>query len=75
MFINTLIKTLKSYDSFIGIDDCRSDESKKNMESAKKRFEGKPVQLIQMNAENIEFEDESFDTPCVCLIPCIISPP
>lgn len=65
MFINTLIKTLKSYDSFIGIDDCRSDESKKNMESAKKRFEWKAVQFLEMNAENLEFEDDSFDTVCI----------
>jgi ubiquinone/menaquinone biosynthesis C-methylase UbiE len=64
-FIDTLIKTLKSYDSFVGIDYCPSDASKKGMESARKRFEGKPVQLIQMNAENIEFEDESFDTVCM----------
>lgn len=64
-FIDTLIKTLESYDSFIGIDYCPSDESKKGMESARKRFEGKPVQLLQMNAENIEFEDGSFDTVCM----------
>jgi len=64
-FIDTLIKTLKAYDSFIGIDYCPSDESKKGMESAKKRFEGKGVQFIQMNAENLEFEDESFDTVCM----------
>jgi ubiquinone/menaquinone biosynthesis C-methylase UbiE len=61
-FIDTLIKTLKAYDSFIGIDYCPSDESKKDMESAQKRFEGKAVQFIQMNAENLQFEDESFDT-------------
>jgi len=64
-FIDTLVKTLKAYDSFIGIDYCPSDESKKGMESAKKRFEGKGVQFIQMNAENLEFEDESFDTVCI----------
>jgi ubiquinone/menaquinone biosynthesis C-methylase UbiE len=64
-FIDTLIKTLKAYESFIGIDYCPSDESKKNMKSAKKRFEGKPVQFLQMNAENLEFEDESFDTVCI----------
>jgi ubiquinone/menaquinone biosynthesis C-methylase UbiE len=64
-FIDTLIKTLKSYDSFVGIDYCPSDESKKGMESARKRFEGEPVQLLQMNAENLEFEDESFNTVCI----------
>lgn len=61
-FISTLIKTLKAYDSFVGIDYYPSDESKKDMESGKKRFEGKPVQFLLMNAENLEFEDESFDT-------------
>jgi len=64
-FISTLIKTLKAYDSFVGIDYYPSDESKKDMESARKRFEGKPVQFLQMNAENLEFEDESFDTVCI----------
>jgi ubiquinone/menaquinone biosynthesis C-methylase UbiE len=64
-FIDTLIKTLKAYDSFVGIDYCPSDQSKRDMESAKKRFEGKPVQFLQMNAENLEFEDESFDTVCI----------
>jgi ubiquinone/menaquinone biosynthesis C-methylase UbiE len=64
-FIDTLMKTLKAYDSFIGIDYCPSDESKKDMESAKKQFEGKAVQFLQMNAESLEFEDESFDTVCI----------
>jgi ubiquinone/menaquinone biosynthesis C-methylase UbiE len=64
-FIDTLVKTLKAYDSFVGIDYCPSDESKKDMESAEKRFEGKAVQFLQMNAENLEFEDESFDTVCI----------
>ena len=64
-FIDTLIKTLKTYDSFTGIDYCPADKSKKDMESARKRFEGKPIQFLQMNAENLEFEDESFDTVCI----------
>jgi len=64
-FIDTLTKTLKAYDSFVGIDYCPSDESKKEMESARKRFAGKAVQLLQMNAENLQFEDESFDTVCI----------
>ena len=64
-FIDTLIKTLKAYDSFVGIDYCPSDRSKKDMGSAKKRFEGKAVQFLQMNAENLRFKDESFDTVCI----------
>jgi len=64
-FIDTLMKTLKDYDSFIGIDHCASDESRNSMESAKKQFEGKPVRFLKMNAENLQFEDESFDTVCI----------
>ena len=64
-FIDTLMKTLKDYDSFVGIDYCASAMSRKEMESAKKRFKGKPVRFFVMNAENLEFEDESFDTVCI----------
>jgi len=58
-FVNTLMKTLKEYDSFVGID-----VSVKDLESAKKRFEGKPVEFLEMDAEHLEFEDNSFDTVC-----------
>jgi len=64
-FIDTLMKTLKSYDSFVGIDYCASATSRKEMESATKRFEGKPVRFFEMNAESLKFEDESFDTVCI----------
>ena len=64
-FIDTLIKTLKAYDSFVGIDYCPSDESRKAMESARERHRGKPVTFLKMNAENLKFEDESFDTVCI----------
>jgi ubiquinone/menaquinone biosynthesis C-methylase UbiE len=56
-FINTLMKTLKNYDSFVGIDI-----SEKDLESAKKRFKDQPVELLKMNAESLEFSDNSFDT-------------
>jgi len=56
-FINVLMKTLKNYDSFVGIDI-----SKKDLESAKKRFKDQPVELLEMNAESLEFSDNSFDT-------------
>jgi ubiquinone/menaquinone biosynthesis C-methylase UbiE len=56
-FINILMKTLKNYDSFVGIDI-----SKKDLESAKKRFKDQPVELLEMNAESLEFSDNSFDT-------------
>ncbi len=64
-FIDTLMKTLEDFDSFVGIDYCASATSKKEIASAKKRFEGKPVQFFEMNAENLKFEDESFDTVCI----------
>ena len=64
-FIDTLMKTLGAYDSLVGIDYCPSEESKKDMESAKKRFEGKAVQFLEMNGETLEFEDGSFDTVCI----------
>jgi ubiquinone/menaquinone biosynthesis C-methylase UbiE len=59
-FINTLMKMLKDYDCFVGIDI-----SKKDLQSAKKRFRGQPVKLMEMNAESLEFDDNSFDTVCM----------
>ncbi|UCG45030.1 MAG: methyltransferase domain-containing protein [Candidatus Bathyarchaeota archaeon] len=59
-FINSLMKTLKAYDYFIGIDI-----SKKALETARKRFAGQPVKLVEMNAELLEFDNESFDTVCM----------
>ena len=56
-FIDTLMKALKNYDCFVGIDI-----SKKDLESAEKRFRDRPVRLMEMNAESLEFEDNSFDT-------------
>jgi SAM-dependent methyltransferase len=64
-FIDTLMKTLRDYDSFVGIDYCASATSKEEIEAAKKRFEGKPVRFFEMNAENLKFESESFDTVCI----------
>ena len=56
-FINVLRKTLKDYGSFAGIDI-----SKKDLESAKNRFKDQPVELLEMNAESLDFDDNSFDT-------------
>jgi len=56
-FINTLMKTLGNYDSFVGIDILAKD-----LESAKKRFKDQPVELFEMNAESLEFSNNSFDT-------------
>ncbi len=56
-FIDTLMKTLKSYESFIGIDI-----SKKDLASAQKRFADQPVKLLEMNAESLQWDDNAFDT-------------
>ena len=59
-FIDTLMKGLKDYDCFVGIDI-----SKKDLKSSKKRFRGQPVKLMEMNAESLEFVANSFDTVCM----------
>ena len=59
-FIDTLMKALKDYDCFVGIDI-----SKKDLESAKKRFTDQSVKLMEMNAESLEFDDNSFDMVCM----------
>lgn len=64
-FIDTLMNTLKDYDSFVGIDYCPSAASREEMKLAKKRFQGKPVTFLEMNAEDLKFEDGSFDTVCI----------
>jgi SAM-dependent methyltransferase len=56
-FIDTLMKALKNYDCFVGIDISRKD-----LESAEKRFRERSVKLVEMNAESLEFRDNSFDT-------------
>ena len=59
-FINTLMKMLKNYDHFVGIEVSRKD-----LESAKKRFEGQPVEFLEMDAGYLKFEANSFDTVCI----------
>ena len=59
-FIKVLMKTLQSYTSFIGID-ISSDE----LEKGQARFHDDPVTLIQMNAEEMTFQDNQFDTVCI----------
>ena len=54
------MNALKDYDSFVGIDNSR-----KEVESAKKRFGRQPVEILEMNAEALEFEACSFDTVCI----------
>lgn len=59
-FISLLMKVLRNYDSFVGVDVSAGD-----FESARKRFAGKPVRILQMNAEALEFGNETFDTVCI----------
>jgi SAM-dependent methyltransferase len=59
-FIDTLMKMLKNYDCFVGVDISRKD-----LESAKKRFKGQPVEFLETDARYLEFEDNSFDTVCM----------
>jgi len=58
-FVNTLINTLKAYDSFTGIDITN-----KYFEKARNKFEDYPVGFMEMNAEALEFDGNSFDTVC-----------
>ncbi|MHA1542941.1 MAG: hypothetical protein ACTSQH_08185, partial [Candidatus Hodarchaeales archaeon] len=44
-FINTMMKTLKDYESFVGVDI-----SFKELDSIKEEFENKPVEFIEIDA-------------------------
>jgi ubiquinone/menaquinone biosynthesis C-methylase UbiE len=59
-FIWTLMRTLKDYESFVGVD-----WSKQGLKKAGKRFRRQPVQLLEMNAESLSFETDAFDTVCI----------
>lgn len=59
-FIDTLMKALKDYNSFFGVD-----KSEKEVKTARKRLKGKPVEIKKMNAEALEFENNSFDVVCL----------
>jgi SAM-dependent methyltransferase len=56
-FISTLLRTLKGYERFVGVDWSQQDLTK-----AAKKFSNRPVQLLQMDAENLAFEADTFDT-------------
>ncbi len=56
-FIKVLMKTLKNYTSFTGID-ILDEELKK----AGERFKDDPVDFLLMNAESMTFQDSQFDT-------------
>lgn len=56
-FIGLMKSTLREYHSFVGIDI-----SEKELDKARKKFEGEQVEFIEMDAENMVFDDHSFDT-------------
>jgi ubiquinone/menaquinone biosynthesis C-methylase UbiE len=58
--IEALVKMLKDYDCFVGIEI-----SEKELKSARKKFEGLRVKFLKMDAEHLKFEDDSFDTACI----------
>jgi ubiquinone/menaquinone biosynthesis C-methylase UbiE len=59
-FINTLMKTLRGYNSFVGIDISADD-----LKKAREQFKDAPVDLMEMNAETMSFPDNHFDTVCI----------
>ena len=59
-FISILMQTLNGYERFIGID-----MSQKDLEVARKNFDGHPVQFMEMDAGNLAFDDNTFDTVCI----------
>jgi ubiquinone/menaquinone biosynthesis C-methylase UbiE len=56
-FIQILMENLKSYTEILGIDISESA-----IEIAQRTFDQKNIQFIQMDAGQLSFEDESFDT-------------
>ncbi|MHA1925897.1 MAG: class I SAM-dependent methyltransferase, partial [Candidatus Thorarchaeota archaeon] len=59
-FINTLMKTLRGYNSFVGIDISPDD-----LKKAREQFKDDSVDLMEMNAETMSFPDNHFDTVCI----------
>ena len=58
-FISTLMKTLRGYTSFVGIDISVDD-----LKKAREKFKEAPADFIEMNAETMSFPDNHFDTVC-----------
>jgi ubiquinone/menaquinone biosynthesis C-methylase UbiE len=59
-FIGVLMKTLKDYTSFTGVDI-----SDKGLEKARKRFKDDQAKFMVMNAESLTFKSNGFDTVCI----------
>ncbi|MDO8055516.1 MAG: methyltransferase domain-containing protein [Candidatus Hermodarchaeota archaeon] len=59
-FIETLMKTLKAFDSFFGVDIDADD-----LAAAREKIPGDIAQFMEMDAERLEFADASFDTVAI----------
>jgi ubiquinone/menaquinone biosynthesis C-methylase UbiE len=59
-FIETLMKTLKTFDSFVGVDIDTDD-----LATAREKIPDTAVQFLEMDAKHLEFADASFDTVCI----------
>ena len=59
-FIKVLMKVLRDYDSFTGIDISEDDVKK-----GEQQFKKDPVHFKVMNAEEMTFHDDQFDTVCI----------
>jgi ubiquinone/menaquinone biosynthesis C-methylase UbiE len=56
-FVGVLMKSLRDYDSFVGIDI-----SEKDLQIAEADYQGKPVKFEIMDASAMSFNDCAFDT-------------
>ena len=59
-FISTLMKVLRDYNSFTGIDIVEDE-----LEKAKEQLKDAPANFVMMNAETMTFQDNKFDTVCI----------
>jgi len=59
-FIETLMKTLQTYDKFVGVDIDTND-----LTAAREKLPDDVTQFIEMDAEYLEFVDASFDTVAI----------
>jgi len=59
-FVQILMENLKDYTEIVGIDI-----HKEAIDRAKENFVGNDIHFLVMNAEEMQFEDERFDTVCI----------
>lgn len=59
-FIPVFTETFKEYTEIIGIDN-----SEKAINTAEKTFKNDNIKFIKMDAEKMDFRDNSFDTVCI----------